>query len=503
MADVSGITAALPAQQQIDPLQAATTIQGIQNSQVLNKLYQQDLLNKQQELQNLQLTNQTGQSTLAMAQRQRNGQLLFGLSNMSDKQLQGGGPIYQTLQSELNDGNATIDAQRYPAMKAEIDKITQNGGDQDGSLYRPLLNRGLTYSMAGPEAAAFLTGTRETSTTPGGLTQVVQVPGLGSAPGTPTRNLGTPYGGGLTPQEGVQPITIYLSDGTSRQITGQEARQYQLNGLPPGLSWSPNGGAAAPGAATAPPPGTDVHPGTVAPIGTGSIPGMGGAIPNDQQKAAAIESQKQASTGMQNVSSRSWADMQGSLQSVINLAGKVQTGPGTDSANYMKQLISNISPSLAASLGIDPSKANDTQEMAKMLARISSAGGYGSDAQMFENIASNPSNKMNPDALRRAAGYVKSLNDQEEVLTRAANDQATHQPLNMQTWYGNTRGQIQAGLDQGTFRVPYMSDPEYADYRKSLNTPDKINAAKHTLDLMHQYLRPPMALAPSTQPQAQ
>ena len=151
---------------------------------------------------------------------------------------------------------------------------------------------------------------------------------------------------------------------------------------------------------------------------------------------------------MQNVSSRSWADMQGSLQSVINLAGKVQTGPGTDSANYMKQLISNISPSLAASLGIDPSKANDTQEMAKMLARISSAGGYGSDAQMFENIASNPSNKMNPDALRRAAGYVKSLNDQEEVLTRAANDQATHQPLNMQTWYGNTRGQIQAGLDQ-------------------------------------------------------
>ena len=244
MADVSGITAALPSQQQMNPLQAATTIQGIQNSQVLNKLYQQDLLNKQQELQNLQLTNQTGQSTLAMAQRQRNGQLLFGLSNMSDKQLQGGGPIYQTLQSELNDG--TIDAQRYPAMKAEIDKITQNGGDQDGSLYRPLLNRGLTYSMAGPEAAAFLTGTRETSTTPGGLTQVVQVPGLGSAPGTPTRNLGTPYGGGLTPQEGVQPITIYLSDGTSRQITGQEARQYQLNGLPPGLSWSPNGAQPRP-----------------------------------------------------------------------------------------------------------------------------------------------------------------------------------------------------------------------------------------------------------------
>ena len=511
------------------------TVQGIKNAQMQNQLMQQDLLNRQAELpniqqtgENLKLTHDIGSQALAAARMNRARTIMFDLSNRPDSTLAGGDLFRQALDDELTAGS--IDKNAHDVALQQIDRITKNGGDKDGSLYRPMLNSAFASTMSPTEQVEFLRGKVQSSTNAAGQTQQVVVPGMGSAPGTQTQNLGTPYGGGLDPAQAADIITLQAPDGTKRQFTRLQVQQYNLlnngwtiaqpGGSPPAAQPPAQGGPAGAPGGNAPlggpqpatggqptpptPPSTEKPPpvgGTTAPpapksTGVGDI--IGKPTPNEGQIALANASRTKDSADMAQLTTKNWNDMQYSLQTAYNMAPKVNTGDGTEVSNYLKRLLTNTMPNVAQTLGIDPNKAIDQQDMFKALARIASSSGNRSDADLFQTIASNPSQHMSPAALQRAAGYVMALNAQESVLTQAAHDQSTHDALDLNTQNPAVRLRIQNGLDPNAFRSPYMEDDEWKKYKDGLSEAGKDRLRKSLL-LMKQYLPQPGAGLSPTQ----
>lgn len=496
MADTSGILAAVPqgVQAPPNPLQTLGTIQDITNAQTLNKLYQQDILNKQQELQNLQLTNQTGQFNLMNAQQSRARALLFGLSNRSDDELKGGGALTDVINRETQTG--FLQPKAASDLQQQVDEITKNGGAQNGALYRPLMDRLYSVNMPTDQAVEFLRGKTVQTTLPGGMSQAVVVPGLGAAPGTPTRSIGTPYGGGVEPGSGADLMDVQLPDGTHMQMTRS---QLATANLPAGARATPVAATSSPAAAGGTTTGTSGTATGTGGAGASVAPPLGTPLPNADQIKLANASRAQALTDMGNLTSRNWNDMQGSLNTIRNLSPSVDSGKGTDFANTAKQILVNTLPNVATSLGIDPNKSMDQQDLWKALSRAAAASGNRSDADLFQKVSSNPNQEMSPVAMQRAAGYVLALNNQEAVLTREAAAESTNQPLDLTTHYAAKRLAVQDQTDPNAFRVPYMTDDELSAYRKTLTTPGAVARFNRTLKLMKQYL-PPAGGLPATAP---
>src|ERR1044072_7443143 len=254
MADVSGILAAGNIGKQagegaMQPLTVMQTLQGIQNQQAQNKLYQQQLLNKQQELENLKLTNQTGNYNLANAQQTRAQAILFSLGNRSDAELTGGKPLYDAIQREQQGGMLTQEAANN--LRAQVDQVTQAGGSQNGAAYRPLLNSLFSRNMPTAEAVQYLQGQTHVATNPDGSSSVVMTPGIGAPAGAQNRTLGGSFGGGLTPSEQVATQTLYNPDtGRPYTATNQQIRQATQGGGASSTAPTPASTPANTGAST-------------------------------------------------------------------------------------------------------------------------------------------------------------------------------------------------------------------------------------------------------------
>lgn len=479
MADVSGILAAgnIGRTADADPLKQMSTVQGIINSQMQNRLYQQQLVNAQQDLQNKQqalansqLENQSGQYKLNDAMQTRANAVLFSLSNRSDAELAGGAPLYDAIDREQKSG--MLRPEMAAALKQQIDQVTQSGGAQNGAAYRPLLNALFSRNMPTAEAVSFNIGQQRETTTPDGQTQIVQTPGIGAAPGTPTKTVGTPFGGGLSASEGSQ-LVDYRDPASGRiiQVTKKQLWDSQHGG--PAIGGVSAGGAGG---------------------------GASAGAPRQDEIDTAAHSRNQQQADVQNISSRNFSDMQGSLNSIIKLSRSgVPSGPGTDTMTNVRQILSNTMPGTAKFLfgeGVTAQSMNQ-QDMWKALSRAALASGSRSDADLFASQASNPNAKMSPEAMQRAAAYVLGLNNQEVVLTREAANNSTNEPKDLGTHYVTQRMQTQDKTDPNAFRFPYMDDAERAKYRASLVTQDQKDRFANTIQLMKKWLPPTASMTPA------
>lgn len=540
MADTSGIQAALPQNSSslsvMNPLDVMVKLQGLQNSQMQNKLYQQQLLNEQQSLENAKLTNRIGTQGLNTTMQSRARTIMFDLSNRADSDLAGGGLFKQALDDELLAG--TIDQNTHDRSIQQIDRVTANGGDKNGALYRPMLNSAFASTMSPSEQVEFLRGKVKQTTLPGGQSQDVLVPGLGAGPGAQTTNVGTPYGGGISPEAGTDIVTLKAPDGTTRQFTKDQMNRLNLQGqgwtvvpqgsgttiVPPGAV----GGGAPLGAPGQPAAAPAAQPGTVAPVPSNAPPPVGGPnqapaakntaggpgdllgkpIPSEGQVALANASRTKDMADLGQLTSRNWNDQQYNIQTVLKMANArdkngnpiIDTGVGTEGKNLVAQMINNLNPSVAAFLGVDANKQDNMSDLYKSLARIALSNGQRSDADLFQSVASNPSGKMPPRALARAAGYLLALNNQDAVVTQEAHEKATHDPMDTDTHITPTRLRVQNGLDFNAFRAPYMEPDEQKAYLAGLS--DKGQARHdHTMDLMEKWLpQPDAGMAPLAPP---
>lgn len=195
-ADTSGIKNAIPSGtvQQLNPLQTLSTIQTIQNQQMQNRLWEQDLLNKRQELENLKLTNQSGQTDLGQKMRVNAFNSLITLNRLDDPNMLKEAPgVLAQLKSANN---------LPPALEAQVQQDIQNG---DAGALRTHISNGL--SLLNPDLRQSVLGSPTATVIPGGKTQWQLIPGPLSAPGTQAVPLGQPVGGGLTPAEAAQRVT--------------------------------------------------------------------------------------------------------------------------------------------------------------------------------------------------------------------------------------------------------------------------------------------------------
>lgn len=378
-------------------------------------------------------------------------------------------------------------------------------------------------NFTGPQLAQVLLGTQVPSTLPGGMTQIQQVPGIGAPAGTPVRPIGQPIGGGMSPEAGSDLVNV-IDTNTGRN---QQVPRAQIPYLAPGWSVAPNqSGAPAP---MQPPQGSAPPQGSVPPPGGPRMPvpgqsaptapqvpggplqppqapqakpfGMGQAAPLPQEIDTAATARNQGQADLSALTSSNWNDQQASLNTIRNLSqGGVSTGKGTDFQNRMSQVFTNIAPPVAKALGIDPSKADDTQEVAKAMARVAASQGNRSDAQQFLSAAANPNTEMSPGALQRVAGYVMALNNQQRVLTQEAVSKATNMPKDTTTQYPAVRLQIQNQTDPNAFRAPYMAPDELNSYVKSLS-PAQARKFDYTLNLIQKYNTPQGGLTSSVTPQ--
>lgn len=149
MPDTSAIlTQNLPQPQ--NPLNTLTTLQQLQ-------LQQAQTANTRQQTQNLITTNDQGQQTLAVNRMNRQAQVAYGLSNMTDDQLKGGAPIRSALDAELAAG--TIDQNTHDVALANLPPATQaDGTPTPGATYRPILNSHMVAALTPAQAVQAVTG---------------------------------------------------------------------------------------------------------------------------------------------------------------------------------------------------------------------------------------------------------------------------------------------------------------------------------------------------------
>jgi len=216
---------------------------------------------------------------------------------------------------------------------------------------------------------------------------------------------------------------------------------------------------------------------------------LGQTLPNAEQLKLQAASRAQDTTDMASLSSRNFADLQGSLASIRNLSTTVSSGKGTEYANTAKQILTNALPNVAAALGIDPNKSYDQQDLWKALSRAALASGNRSDADLFTQISANPNHDMSPVAMRRAAEYVLALNTQESVLTQEAHAQATHDPLDTNKQNAATRLRIQNSTDQNAYRLAYAPEEEQRAYLSKLGKDERKKYA-YTMSLIDKYAQP-------------
>ena len=389
MADVSGITSALPAQSQQNPLQMLSTIQGIQNSQSLNKLYQQELLNKQQDLENLKLTNQTGQ----LANTKTIQGMASGVSWMlhTDPNL-----TYE----RANDGINLAESLGYPSSQLEKLRSTITP-DMSPDKMREIFGNAALY-FTPPETAQRMMNPGTTTLTSGQVSYPAIVPQVGDMQGRPAgvpipawnqnQGIGAPGGVQQLPapafQAGVNPAGGVQQ--TPSPPLGPFGQPIQSSATPITLPSAGSGGT--PTAAPVAPP----------PLGAAPPPTSGGlvttALPAEQQAANTLSAAKLQSE-MDFDSKYPQANQQN--LAALGALRNANVGPGSTQRNWAQSFMLSVGgPDYAKRLGIDENKINWYDEANKYLTARQNAlsGPAATDFGREQQKLSNPSTEISKNA---------------------------------------------------------------------------------------------------------
>lgn len=383
-----------------------------------NKLAQNKLI--QQTTANAQLSNQTGQQELATQMTNRHAQVVYGLSNLSDAQLQGGVPLYSALDDELKTGQ--IDQQRYNVLKGQVDRVTQSGGGT-GESYRPLINGLLATTMAGPQAAQFLQGT-PVRVDSGPYVQGGVEGGIGSASPGALNMTGAqvPVGGPTNSQLATARIPGPPDDqGRPTSIPLPVQPQYLRPGVPGGpLAPFPGG--------VRPPPGAGGTPGTQpAQAAPGGIPGVNpatGQVVTDLSpgQAGSMQAQKQASTAQGIALTDTDAtrpQRMALLQDILTQANVPGAFTGPDAPGY-KSVMARLGqvPGVVNKEVADATTAQDAMEKAMAnYQTLAMRGMIGTNAGLAQTIAGAPHMELSRGGLKANVHQLQGTTDAEAVMS--------------------------------------------------------------------------------------
>lgn len=489
-----------------NPLQILSGWQDLANKQAQNAQIKASTANTEQ-------STATSQQALGEAKQKRAAQVLYGLSNLPDSEL--GSAAQQSLQDELKSG--TIGQDEYNAHMNQVQQVLQKSNGNGASL-RPYINGMLATTMAGPQAAQFLTGTPvdvdNGSQFSGGIRGGIgsSAPGAVMSTGPSYTKLPGPanidVGNEILPTSGGRPVAPGLDKGFGPSFQNLEGGlgtfkngQQVGNTVPYSLS---------PGQATQLQPRTVQNPdgsytvvekqlqqwnpalapagsksGPGGPLGTGSYPqppttsmplGTTGQLDKDQ---ALFQKDKEALptlvTGTQ------------SLNKALGALNAVATGSGTEGLAKMR----SYATSLGNVVGID-TKGVNTQDMNRAelekyltdYARQSGTAGR-SDAGLEAAFKSNASGSINnaaaQDVVRtnigrdrqRIAATMSSPNPQGSGHSSYVNDYMTKTDPRGFAWDTYTPQQQQSMLDQAK-GTEGKANPNYQKLARAIGEAAKL-----------------------------
>lgn len=242
---VSGILAAVPSgQQAFDPLKTFSTIGELQNRLVLNKVLQQDVENKAQEYQNLQLQNEQGQQSLAEKKLNVLSGAAYGILLTAQDHP-------EMLTPDFVRSKVDAIAQHFPGMADDVKKFEANltPDDTPTSIAGKLSN--IVFAGVGPVNSQALAGKQGTIATQDQSGRPVTV-------GTWTPGAGMPGAGQLQTVGPGVPMTLTPSEASSRVPVGRDpitgAEQTAPLGTVTPRSMGGMGDNAPPAPATSAPP---------------------------------------------------------------------------------------------------------------------------------------------------------------------------------------------------------------------------------------------------------
>lgn len=453
MADVSGILAAGKLNNTTtDPLTQMKSFVDLSNAMQYGQ-------NLQQNLRNLQLTEQTGQQSLADKRSTAMAQRLFAIQGLTDDS-QVAPEANRILDDALHGG--LIDQNHYNIGK----QIISTG---DPGKIRQYATLGLLGTLAGPDALKAVVPQQTVQDTGGGLTTVTHpsptqlLPGVGNPNAQPTYTFGTTKS--ITPETaagqqsrpatqqdlddmraaGVDPDKLGIRIGTT--ISEPMKDRLIQQGHPellPGRTGSPpatppNGGspssgqggglspAPAPGTQPAPSNGTTPlqprGPGNLAPTTSSNGQPANASNPprlqpvvrpvaTAQPPNAATEQQQSADLfGREQTAASDFATRDQQQTAALTALKGADTGPGSESYNHVRSFVMAMAPDVAKAIGMDPQKIVDFDTAKKYLTALAmqTPGAAGSDLRTNLSQLSNPSTEISNAAARHIMATIQGL----------------------------------------------------------------------------------------------
>ena len=466
----AGIQAALPAQSQQNPLQMLSTFQGIQNQQVQNKLYQQDLLNRQQELQNLQLTNTTGQ----LANTKTIQGMASGVAWMlyTDPNLN-----YQ----RANDGINLAEGLGYPS--SQLEKLRQTiTPDMSPDQIRPIFRNAAMY-FTPPDTQQRMMNPGTTTLKSGLVDYPAVVPQVGDLQGRPAGVpvLAWPANTGIGgAQSGIQQVAPpgwqqgVTPGGGTEQVPSPALNPFGNPIILPSSGGS--GGTVAPptpavaGGPVAPAPAQSAAPPPAqgAPnVTTGGL--VRTALSPEEQAANAQSAQKfQAETAFDSGYAQSNQQNLGALEALRN----ADTGKGSTERNWAKGFVLSVfGPDYAKRLGIDENKVDWFDIANKYLTarQANLSGPAATDFARHERELSNPS----VETQNQAAVHMHLINTGFDNMREAAFRSYMALPQNQGA--GVTDPNVTGGFQR--YWSNYMNSHDYRAFM-----PENRNERSATID---------------------
>ena len=376
-----------------------STYQGIQNQQVQNKLYQQDLLNKQQELQNLELTNRTGE----LANTKTLQGMAAGVSWMlhTDPNL-----TYQRAMDGINGA----EQMGYPS--SQLEKVrSMITPDMPPDAMRELFGRIALNSVAAndPEKAQRMMNPATGTLTSGQVTYPTLIPQVGDmqgrTPGVPI--LAWPQNQGIGAPSGVQQLPApQWQSGVTSGGEGVQAPSPNLGPFGKPIILPSSGGSGGTGPAGAPAPGGAFSSGglvrtTLSPEETES----------NALSAVKMQTELYFDSGYAQANQQNLA----ALQALRN----ADVGAGSTERNWAKSFVLSVAgPDYAKRLGIDEGKINWFDEANKYLTARQNAlsGPAATDFGREQQKLSNP----NVEISKNAAIQMHMINTGFDNMREAA-----------------------------------------------------------------------------------
>jgi hypothetical protein len=460
-----------PAAQPQNPIQTFSGWADLSNKLAENALIKQNTANAQ-------LTNQTGQQSLAEKQANYHNQVMAGVIQLPDDQIAAGAQA--ALDREKASG--VLDPQRY-----EVAQQALNATGGDPNKIRQLGFQGIVTNLtahdqaerflptAGPavDNGQYMVGTvRNPVNTPGPNPGALVQVGQGVPVGAPTNasviqrsNAVGPDGTTGTVPLGMQPGSAqFLSPGAPNSSTQPQTgaaiiQQRPTSANPPRLaSVMPNSGSNAP---------------------ANGPPGFAASQPSPGQTIApTASSQQYAEDRAQSASygQRIFPLMQ---QEALLKAGTT-TGPGTENANYIKSFLLSMTPAQLKNANIDPTilaKTADYEELKKYQAQalISNPLASGSNARLAEGLAGSPNSSLQSLTNR-------NVNRANIALTRM--QQAAFQSYNgPPAGYADYLSKYATQVDPRAFAFDMLSTPERQKMIATLKTPAERTLFSQSLDV--------------------